>query len=314
MLQLPFLTREDVDGRLDWPMMVEALASGHRRAPAQIGDLFLTREGDTLLNRAAWVDGVGIGLKTVSVMAQNAERGLPSVQGVMVIFDDESGTPAALLDSGLITWWKTAADSVLGARHLARTDSRRLLIVGAGQVAGSLARAYCATFPSLAEIRIWNRTPSAAETLVKALAAEGLPVATESDLPQAAAQADIVATATMTREPILSGDWLSPGTHVDLVGAFRGDMREGDDALLRRARIFVDSRETTLDHIGELKIPLSEGVITRASVQGDHYDLCAGRAGRESAEDITVFKNGGGAHLDLMIAKAIIEAWRCANP
>lgn len=309
---LPYLRASDVEAHLDWPSMVQAIADGHRLSPARIGDLFLTREGDTLLNRAAWIDGMGIGLKTVTVMQGNGARGLPSVQGVMVLFDDVTGTPVALIDSALVTYWKTAADSGLGARHLARPDSRQMVIIGAGQVAGSLARVYHAIFPDLERIRIWNRTAASAQALADTLAADGIPAVAAPDLAQAVGQADIVASATMAREPVLRGEWVRPGTHVDLVGAFRADMREADDALLRRARIFVDSRDTTLDHIGELKIPLAAGVITRDDVLGDFHDLEAGRSGRMSPEDITLFKNGGGAHLDLMIARAIMTAWKDA--
>ena len=113
--------------------------------------------------------------------------------------------------------------------------------------------------------------------------------------------------ATMSATPVLKGDWVQPGAHVDLVGAFRADMREADDALLQKARIFVDSRETTLAHIGELKMPLASGTITEADVLADHYQLVAGFEGRSDPQDITVFKNGGGAHLDLMIADSILR-------
>lgn len=313
MSSLPYLTESDLSAHLDWPSMVEALAAGHRLPPARIGDLFLTRDQDTLLNRAAWIDGIGMGLKTVTVIEGNGARGLPSVQGVMVVFDDQTGTPVALIDSALVTYWKTAADSGLGARYLARPDSRRMVIIGAGRVAGSLARVYHALFPDLYDIAIWNRTPASAQDLARDLAQEGLPAHAITDLEPAVAQADIVATATMARQPVLLGRWIQPGTHVDLVGAYRADMREADDTLLRRARIFVDSRATTLDHIGELAIPLAAGVITRNSVLGDFQELVAGSAGRRSAQDITLFKNGGGAHLDLMIAHAMIDAWRLAT-
>jgi ornithine cyclodeaminase len=112
----------------------------------------------------------------------------------------------------------------------------------------------------------------------------------------------------MSSDPILHGDWVAKGTHVDLVGAFRSDMREADDTLIQRACIFVDSRDTTIDHIGELKIPIARGIITRSDILGDLYDIEAGRAGRRNGEEITLFKNGGGAHLDLMTAGAILRA------
>ena len=128
------------------------------------------------------------------------------------------------------------------------------------------------------------------------------------DLAAAAAEADIVSAATMARAPILKGDWIRPGTHVDLIGAYKADMREADDALMRKARIFVDSRETTIGHIGELTIPIAAGVISADDVLGDFRELIGGAPGRVDPGDITLFKNGGGAHLDLMIAAYIAEA------
>ena len=215
-----------------------------------------------------------------------------------------------IIDSKLVTRWKTGADSGLGARHLARPDSRALTIIGAGEVAGSLAEVYSALFPALDRIRIWNRTAENAQRLVQGLAAQGIAAEVAPDLAEAVAQADIVASATMSRQPILRGEWLRPGTHVDLVGAFRADMREADDAALQRSRIFVDSFDTTLAHIGELRDPLARGVIARADVLGDLADLVAGRPGRRSPDEITLFKNGGGAHLDLIVGRAILAAWR----
>ncbi|MBN9069090.1 MAG: ornithine cyclodeaminase, partial [Rhizobiales bacterium] len=253
---------------------------------------------------------LGICLKSVTIMEGNRARGLPTVQGALLLFDEETGTPEAIIDSDLVTRWKTAADSGLGARFLARPDSRNLLIIGAGEVAASLAEVYAALFPDLKRIAIWNRTRATAETLVERLTEDGLPAYLCDDRETEAAKADIIACATMAREPVLLGDWVKPGTHVDLVGAFRPDMREADNALMGKARIFVDSRETTLPHIGELMIPISEGVITPNDICGDLYELTAGKAGRRDAREITVFKNGGGAHLDLMTARAILEAFQ----
>lgn len=296
------ITANDAEGRLDWLALSEALAEGHRGPEAKLGDQFLTRRGDTLLSRAAWIDGQGVAVKSVTVLPDNPAQGLPSVNGAMLLFEDRTGQLEAVIDSALVTKWKTAGDSLLGARLLARKDASRLLIVGAGAVARSLVEAYRAGFPGIA-ITIWNRSADKARALAEEL---GLEVA--EDLATAVPQADIVACCTMAKTPLLKGEWLRSGQHVDLIGAFTKDMREADDEALRRARIFVDSRETTLDHIGELKIPLAEGTISRGDVLGDLYQLVAGQAGRESDADITLFKNGGGAHLDLMTGRYILAA------
>ncbi len=134
-------------------------------------------------------------------------------------------------------------------------------------------------------------------------------ISVAENLETSVGEADIICCATMSTEPVIKGEWLQAGQHLDLIGAYRPDMREVDDEALRRSRIFVDSRETTMNHIGELKIPLAVGVIGASDVLGDFYDLVAGSVQRDSDSDITLFKNGGGAHLDLMTAKAIMETW-----
>ncbi len=302
-MSAPFIRAEDVEPHLDWVRLTEALSEGHRGPKPEISDQFLTRGADTMLSRAAWIDGQGIAVKSVSVLPGNPAKGRPSVHGAMILFDDDTGEVEAVIDSALVTKWKTAGDSILGARLLARADASRLLVVGAGAVAASLIEAYGALFPNI-EISVWNRTEERAASL-------GVPVVT--DLEKAVAEADIIATSTMAREPVIKGEWLRDGQHLDLIGAFKADMREADDIALQRASIFVDGFETTLDHIGELKIPLMTGAIRRQDVRGDLYDLVPGRVGRSSDSEITLFKNGGGAHLDLMTGRMILDVWRSVN-
>jgi len=158
-------------------------------------------------------------------------------------------------------------------------------------------------------VLIWNRTPERAQGLAARMANGKINVESVEDLAPAAARADIVATATMSVEPALKGKWVTPGTHVDLIGAFRPDMREADDELIRKAEIFVDSRETAVHGTGELKIPLENGIISEQDIRGDLYDLCNGAKGRSSSRAITVYKNGGGAHLDLMTANYIYDVY-----
>ena len=130
-------------------------------------------------------------------------------------------------------------------------------------------------------------------------------------LADAVEQADIITSATMSTNPLLKGEWLRPGQHLDLIGAYRPDMREADDEVLRRGRLFVDSRDTTIDHIGELKTPISEGVISQHDVIADFYQM--DRMRRECDDEITVFKNGGGAHLDLMTSRYILSSWQASG-
>ena len=286
---------------LDWIDLAEALAAGHRRPRARISEGVLRRGRDTLLTRSAWIDGMGLAVKAATIFPGNAEAGRPSVGGGVSVLSDTDGTLRAVIDFDLVTRWKTAADSLLGAMRLARPDSRRILIVGAGTVAQALREAYAAAFPE-ARFTVWNRSAARAEAL--AVAHPGTDVA--ADLETAVGAADIVTCATLSSEPILRGEWLRPGQHVDLIGAFRADMREADDTALRRARLFVDSLDTTLEHIGELRDPLARGVISRGDVVADFYDL---DRFRREPDDITLFKNGGGAHLDLMTCDYILGRW-----
>lgn len=304
---LKTITYDDMASRFAWLDAVAALRDGHRLPRAQIGDIFLGPADGTLLSRGAYVPGLGYGLKSVTVFDKNAKAGLPTVQGAMLMFEPEHGQLIAIIDSKLVTEIKTAADSVLGATLLARPDSETLLIAGAGTVARSLIKAYSAVMPSLRRIGIWSRRREPSETLAQEFAAHGIEVFAAPDLAAAVAEADIVSTATMARAPILKGEWVKPGTHVDLIGAFKADMREADDRLISTGALFVDSRDTTIDHIGELKIPITHGVITANAVKGDLYDLINGtHPGRQNEREVTIFKNGGGAHLDLMIAGFLV--------
>ncbi len=295
----------EAEAQLDWIALTDAFAAGHRKPRAEIGDTFLYRGDDTLLSRAAWIDGMGILVKSATIFPDNPASGRARVNGGVNLYADATGELEALVDFHLVTKWKTAGDSLYAARLLARPESREITLVGAGTVARSMISAYRAVFPQ-ARFTVWNRSPEAAQGLADAHD----DVRAETDLQAAVAQADIICTATMAREPVVKGDWLRPGQHLDLIGAFRPDMREVDDAALQRGRIFVDSFDTTLGHIGELKIPLAEGAITRGDVLAEFYDVADGRFARDSADEITIAKNGGGAHLDLMTARYILDAWR----
>lgn len=305
-MSVPFVPFARTEALLDWHGLARALAAGHDLPRAEIGDTFLYRDPDTLLSRAAWIDGLGLAVKTATVFPGNPEGGMPAINGAVCLFSDRDGTLSALIDFHLVTKWKTAGDSLLAAQRLARPDSREILVLGAGTVSGALCEAFAAGFPD-ARIRVWNRTPARAE----ALAAAHSGVQTAADLESAVRRADIVLSATMATRPVIQGAWLRPGQHINLIGAYRPDMREADDTALRRARIFVDSFDTTLEHIGELKIPLASGVLERGDLVADYYDLDAFT--RRGEDDITLFKNGGGAHLDLMTSRYILDMWQASR-
>jgi ornithine cyclodeaminase len=297
---------EEGEAGLDWIGLTDALAAGHALPKAVISDSFLYRGKDTLLQRQAWIDGIGIGVKSATVFPGNPAQDVPMINGAVTLFDDAHGILQAMVDFHLVTKWKTAGDSLLAARRLARPDSKSILILGSGTVARSLRDAYAEVFPD-ASFVVWSRTLANAE----ALAAEYDKTHATSDLAAAVASADVIGSAMMAYEPVIKGEWLSPGTHLDLIGAYRPDMREADDEVLRRATLYVDSFDTTIEHIGELKTPIAEGVISRDEVVADYYQL--DKFVRQSDEEITLCKNGGGAHLDLMVSDYIRRQWEARN-
>lgn len=302
-MSLTIIPFAEGEARLDWIGLTDALAAGHKLPKAEIADTFLYRGKDTLLNRAAWIDGLGLAVKSATIFPGNAARNEPTINGGVTLYRDSDGALEALVDFHLVTKWKTAGDSLLGARRLARKDSRNILIIGSGTVACSLVEAYSAAFPD-ARLTVWSRTIANAAALANTVPG----MAVTEDLERAVKEADIITSATMATEPNLKGDWLQPGQHLDLIGAYRPDMREVDDEALRRSRIFVDSFDTTIGHIGELKIPLAEGKIVRDDVLADLYEMES--MVRRSDDEITLFKNGGGAHLDLMTARYILDRFR----
>ena len=295
---------QEAEAHLTWPGLMAAIEAGHRLPRAETADLFLYRGQDTILDRAAWIDGLGSLVKVATIHPGNAAIGKPSVNGAVTLFDDTTGELNAIVDFHLVTKWKTAGDSLLSASKLARNDSRNILLVGAGTVAKSMIDAYSSLFPD-ARFTVWNRSPAAAHAMKTHLR-----VTTTEDLATAVQNADIICTATMSLTPLIKGEWLRPGQHLDLIGAFLPEMREVDDDALRRAAIFVDSRATTIHHIGELKDPIARGIICDTDILADFYDLADGRFTRTSDDQTTIAKNGGGAHLDLMTATYIAQAWR----
>ena len=307
---MQLITWDDADHLLTWTGIADALEAGHSLGKASVGDLLLRESDNTLLNRAAWIPELGMALKSMSVFPQNVTRSppLPSIQGGVLLFDPEVGAVKAVLDGVLVTKWKTAGDSVLGARLLARENPKSHLMIGAGTVAPTILEAYHEVFPSIEKFSIWNRTRERAEVLADLMAGTVGEITIADDLETAVGKADIITSATMSIEPVLKGDWVQPGTHVDLIGAYRADMREADDVLLQKSELFVDSRDTTIGHIGEIEIPLQSGAINVSDILGDLYDLCTGNAGRSGNQAITTYKNGGGAHLDLMTSSTILES------
>ena len=304
-----YITAGEVHAALAYPDLVEALRAAFAAgAEAPVRSSFsVTPEGDRLLLMPAWRAGLDLGVKLVTVFPRNRERGRASVSALYVLLDGATGHPRALIDGEALTLRRTAAASALASTFLSRPESRCLLLVGTGALAPYMAAAHCAVRP-IDSVLVWGRSEVRAQSTAETLAAAGIRAEPLADLATGFARADIVTCATTSREPLVRGALVKPGTHVDLVGAFTRDMREGDDALVVGAEVFVDTFAGALKEAGDLVQPLECGVIEKGHIRAELADLVCGRhAGRLNAKEVTVFKSVGTALEDLCAARLVFE-------
>ncbi|MBV8850664.1 MAG: dehydrogenase [Methylobacteriaceae bacterium] len=303
-----FISGADVARILTFPILIAAMEEAHRRPRAEMLDGFLGDERGQYVVRSAVDRGRYMASKMFTSFPGNLAAGkMPAVQAVCVLFDGVDGRPLAVIDGTAITHWRTAADSALAAKFLAPNDPEVLLVVGAGEMAAWLVRAHRTVRPSLRRIIIWNRTMTRAEALAARLRGDGIAAEAAANLDAATRIADVITTCTRSHEPLIKGANIPPGVHLDLVGGYTRETREADDEAARRARIFVDRRESAFHGVGDILQPIASGAIKESDVLGDLYDLAAGAAGRQSLADITFFKNAGGGHLDLMTCEVVFE-------
>lgn len=297
-----------VHSLLDYPGLIEALRQAHRDGAPDTANIVRDEPGggdNKFVALVGWKRDAVIAVKMVGIFPENLSLTppQPSVQGLVAVFDARTGAPVFTADGAAMTFRKTAADSGLGSSLLARRDAQTLLIVGAGGLAPHMIAAHRSARPSLTRVLVWNRTHARAEELVSAQAGADFSIEAVTDLDAAVAQADVISCVTMSKEPLVKGALLKPGAHLDLVGAYLPDMREADDDAMERGTLFVDTRNN-MESAGDLCQPQARGRITWSDVVADCYELCSnGHPGRSSDEEITVFKNVGGGHLDLFTAQ-----------
>lgn len=310
---------------LPFPMLVAALRAGFAdpaitvpprpvlQVPAASDAAAGTPPTVSLL-MPAWRPGGCYAVKIVNVQPGNAARGLPAVHASVLLHDAATGRPLALIDGDAVTLRRTAAASALAASFLARSDARRLLVCGAGRVASLLPAAHASVRPSIEQVMVWARRPAAAEALAAQLRQQGFAAQAAHDLEAAVRAADVVSCATLAEAPLVRGDWLAPGSHLDLVGSFTPAMREADSAAFAGARWCVDTDEA-LAKSGDLLAPLADGTIRREDCAGTLAALCRGAApGRQAAAERTVFKSVGTALEDLVAAELVWAAVAGRSP
>ncbi|MBO6902641.1 MAG: ornithine cyclodeaminase [Rhizobiaceae bacterium] len=299
---------------LDFKGLIEALETAHQGGMPKQSDRLIYQEPnpqgqpDIFIMLPAWQPQEGILAKLVTSFPNNkARHNLPTVNSVYVFINADTGVTEAVIDGEAVIFRKTSSDSALGSKLLSRPDAETMLMIGAGGLAPYLVQAHLTARPGIKNVMIWNRTGANAAALADKLAGHGISARTVEDLDEAVSQADVISSATMAETPHLKGKLLKPGAHVDLVGSFTPEMREADDDVLKRASIFVDHRQTTT-RSGEFLGPFARGVITPDDVRGDLFELCQGKIkGRQSDDEITMMKNGGGSHIDYYVAKYLMD-------
>lgn len=260
----------------------------------------------TLLQMPAWEDGEYLGIKNVTLSPHNSQFNKPTLQGVYLLFEAKNGTPLATFDASAITARRTAAKSAMASSFLSRKNSEVLLMVGTGTLSAELIQAHCTVRP-IKEVIIWEHTPGKGQKVIERLPEMQQKFSITDDLSNAVPQADIISVATLAVDPIIKGKWLQPGQHLDGVGAYRTDMREADNNVLKRATLYVD-HDDAFEETGDLLIPLEEGVISRDDAEATLFELCRGeKEVCRDDEEITFFKSTGHALEDLSAALFVYQ-------
>ena len=261
----------------------------------------------TLLLMPCWQANKNLGVKIATVFPGNAAKSLSAVHASYFLMDASSGVPIAVLDGTELTRRRTAAASALASRYLSRTDSSTLLMVGTGELASHLVAAH-ASARDISKVVIWGRRQEAAEALQERLSALLLQTVIATELEDAVAEADIISCATLATDPLIKGDWLSAGQHLDLVGAFKPDMREADAIAVSRAEVYVDTYSGAMSEAGDILQAIQESAFEESDIAGDLAELASGKCqGRTSEEAITLFKSVGTALEDLAAAELVMR-------
>ena len=317
MDQIPFITNEFMESHTDFNLLIKSLEEGFAEASVETPlrhhhDYENPEEGidSTLLLMPAWRAGVDMGVKVVTVNPNNGKYNLPAIQGTYLYMDGHKGTIRAILDAKALTAKRTAATSALAASYLARKDASVLLMIGTGALSRNLIKAHANIRP-ITKVYIWGRDYKKANEIALDLALDPFDIIAVKDYIPYLGLADIISCATLSKTPLVFGQHLVEGQHIDLVGAYKKDMREADDEAIMRSAIFLDTFQGGLKESGDIVIPIQKGVLDKKDIKADLFDLCSGvKKGRESEKEITFFKSVGHASEDLIAAKYYFEQWQ----
>lgn len=255
----------------------------------------------TLLLMPAWHPGKNAGVKMVTISPENSQYGLPAVQGSYVLMDAVTARVRAILEAKSLTAKRTAATSALASSYLSRKTASTLLMIGTGALSVNLIKAHASVRP-ITQVYIWGRNFEKAQKICAELKGEQFSCSSVKTIEEVLGEVDIISVATLSKTSLVSGAMLRPGQHIDLVGAYRKDMREADDEVIRRASVYVDTLGGAQES-GDIYAPLTSGLLKKEDIKGDLFSLCSGAtAGRSNDQEITVFKSVGFALEDLVAA------------
>ena len=316
MAEIPFINETFMESHTDFSVLIGLLDQGFSNARVHTPmrhhhDYPNPLEGtdSTLLLMPAWDAGKDLGVKIVSVNPKNSRYDLPSIQGTYIYLDGHKGMVKAILDAKTLTSKRTAAASALAASYLARENASSLLMIGTGALSLNLIKAHACVRP-IKEVFIWGRDPEKAKRIAREFKKGPIEVRAVRDYNEFIPKADIISCATLSKTPLVLGKYLVPGQHLDMVGAYKKDMREADDKTLLRADIFLDTFQGALKETGDLVIPLQNGTIKESDIKADLFELCSKtKKGRIDGQQITFFKSVGHASEDLVGARYYFDQY-----
>ena len=309
MTGIPYIEDKFVQDNTNFLQLIQALKEAFSMDTTEVPlrhhhDFPNPKEGveSTLLLMPAWNPGNEAGVKIVTVSPNNGKYDLPAIQGTYVYMDAHKGSVKAILDAKQLTAKRTAAASALAAKYLAKMNASTMLMIGTGALAENLIRAH-ATVRPLQKIYVWGRSLEKAFNVKDLLSSDGLEIIPVSTVEEVISKVDIISCATLSAIPLVHGHHLVPGQHIDLVGAYKNNTREADDAAIKKSSVYVDTFQGGLKESGDIVIPLKSGILKESEICADLFELCSGRQkGRRSETEITLFKSVGHALEDLAAA------------
>ena len=305
---------DKISGYLDYPKLIEALREifqSDYTLPLRHHHFYKTENGDenTLILMPVW-NNEFMGMKQVTVAPANAAQNMPSIFAQYILSNSKTGQPLALMNAAELTSRRTACTSALASSYLSREDSENLLVVGGGKVAQHLVQAHLAV-RNFKKVSVWMRNTEKLNQFIVSLKEQGIEAEAVTDLERSAREADVISCATLSKTPIIKGEWVKPGTHLDMIGSHKPDTRETDDDAIKKSTIFVDSRMGALHETGELAMPIASGIISEKDVKADIVELIKDvHPGRTYSEEITLFKSAGLAVEDLAAALLVYKSFK----